>query len=145
MICPFKSQTEMWHKTQPAVSTNTVCPALQFFKGWISLADHHRSLLEPPQGRSPHLPWSQEVCLGLQAGQKDLAGTGRDSRLPWGPGRSGEYRIIRDTHRCQLVHGGGIYCNHNPPGMTMGILTGALSCSICSRESSSVFRAENGA
>lgn len=121
----LQSPTKNWYKTQPAVSANTVCPALQFFKGRISLADHHHSLLEGMMpGPLPCRPWSQEVRLGLRAGQRALTGTGRNSRHPWGPGRSGEDQIIRDTHRCQLVHGGGIDCNHNPPGMTIGILTG---------------------
>lgn len=57
-------------------------------------------------------------------GLKTLTGTGRDNRRPRGPGKSGEDQIIRDPHRCQLVHGGDIDYNHNPPGMTIGILTG---------------------
>ncbi len=123
MIWSFQSPTKKWHKTQPAVSTNTVCPALQFFKGRIGLADHHYSL------------WSRPRSLAtsglLTGGSPGATGGSEGSNWHWeglegspGPGRSGEDWIIRDPHSCQLVHGGGIDCNHNPPGMTIGILTG---------------------
>ncbi len=144
MILSFQSPTKKWHKTQPAVSTNTVCPSLQFFKGRISLAYHHYSLWSRPRslatsglltGGSPGATGGSE---GSNWHWEGLEGSPGPRKVRWGLNHKRSTQMPACSWRGHRLQPQSPWHDHRH-------FDGAPSCSICPRESSPVFRAENGA
>lgn len=146
------TQTHPSPQSNPKVAQDTACgqykhslSSLAVFKGQSSLAAHHHFLLEPGQVPRHVGPDHRRSAWGYRRVGKLKLSMGGDSRHPRGPEKSSENRIIKDAHRCLTCSQNVIDWSPNPPGMTMGILTGHRSAPSVPGNQRHAFRVENGA